>query len=81
MDSSDVSDMDVLIGDDGGLCAFYLMVMNVDHTYDKLPDGTPKAPFFQLDTGDAPKFKEKQEHPPYSTTPEPWQNAQSIADP
>ena len=40
--------MDVLIGDWGGLCAYFLMLEKDGATYDRLPDGTPKLPLFQV---------------------------------
>ncbi len=73
--AGDPVDLDVLIGDEGGWCAFYLMIMKVDNTYETLPDGTPKLPFFQLDNRSVPSFGAKEEHPPFSITPEPWQGA------
>jgi hypothetical protein len=76
LDTADPVDMDVLIGDCGGVCSFFLLIEKMGNTYEKLPDGTPKLPFFQLNTGAAPTFS-PQEHPPYSATPEPWQ---SVAD-
>ena len=69
-------DMDVLIGDCGGVCSFFLLIENVGKTYQKLQDGTPLLPFFQLNNGNAPSFLKAEEHPPYSTTAEPWQPAQ-----
>jgi hypothetical protein len=66
-------DMDVLIGDCGGVCSFFLLIQTMGNTYETMPDGTLKFPFFQLGTGPAPTFSATEEHPPYSTTPEPWQ--------
>lgn len=76
MDAAETVDMDVLIGDQGGLCGFYLLIEKIGHTYDKLPDGTPKLPFFQIGDKPAPTFSAKEEHPPFSTTPEPWQGTE-----
>jgi len=73
MDTAEPVDMDVLIGDQGGEVAFFLLIEKVGNTYEKLPDGTPKLPFFQISTAPAPTFQNNEEHPPYSTTPEPWQ--------
>jgi hypothetical protein len=73
MDANQPVDMDVLIGDQGGKCAFYLMVMKVGNNYERTPAGTPKAPFFQLDTKGPPVFGTGEERPPYGLTPEPWQ--------
>lgn len=75
MEAGNPVEMDVLIGDDGGSCGFYLLVMNSAHTYEKLPDGTPKAPFFQLGGQGPPSVAAGDKYPPYSTTPEPWQGA------
>ena len=77
MESNQPVDMDVLIGDDGGDCAFYLMVMREGNTYESLPDGTPKAPFFQLDSKGPQQFLPNEEHPPFSNTVEPWQTPEN----
>jgi hypothetical protein len=60
MDAETPVDMDILIGDDGGLCAFYLLLMKEGNTYDQADDKTPKVPFFQLSTKDAPTFNDDQ---------------------
>jgi len=73
MEAGEPVDMDVLIGDDGGVCGFYLMVMKIGNPYTTLSDGTPVAPFFQLNNTDPPAFSGAGGLPPYSTTPEPWQ--------
>ena len=75
LDTAEPVDMDVLIGDQGGEIAYFLLIQKMDNTYETLPDGTPKLPFFQLNSGAAPTFSDKEEHPSYSTTPEPWQAA------
>lgn len=75
MDMAAAVDMDVLIGDQGGVCAYFLLIEKVGHDYEKLPDGTPKLPFFQIGNAPLPTFSGGEEHPPYSTTPEPWQGA------
>ena len=75
LDNADPVDMDVLIGDDGGACSFFLLIEREGNTYQKAPDGTSKYPFFQLGTGPAPILSDKEEHPPYSTMPEPWSGA------
>ena len=77
VDDGAAVDLDVLIGDDGGGCNFFLMIKSDDKDYDTLPDGTPKVPFFQLGEGASPTFKDDEEHPPFSTTPEPWKTAPS----
>jgi len=81
MDAETPVDMDILIGDDGGLCAFYLLLMKEGNNYDQADDKTPKVPFFQLGTKDAPTFNGDQEHPPYSITPEPWTEVDALAQP
>jgi hypothetical protein len=73
VDVADTVDMDLLIGDCGGVCSFFLMIQAVGGNYEAAPDGTPKLPFFQLDSKPAPVFSDNEEHPPYSKTPEPWQ--------
>jgi hypothetical protein len=77
MDAAEPVDMDVLIGDQGGEVAFFLLIEKVGNTYETLPDGTPKLPFFQIGAKGAPTFSNKEEHPPYSTTPEPWQGMEN----
>jgi hypothetical protein len=72
LDAAEQVDMDVLIGDDGGLCSFFLLIEREGNTYEKNSDGTPVMPFFQLGTKSAPTFSDQEEHPPYSTTPESW---------
>jgi hypothetical protein len=70
MDAGQFVDMDVLIGDDGGKCSFFLQVQNEAKTY----DGSPaQYPFFQLGGGDAPNFSSDEEFPPFTRTQEPWQ--------
>jgi hypothetical protein len=76
LDKDTPVNMDVLIGDDGGSCAFFLLIMKVGNPYEKMGDGTSKVPFFQLDTKAAPTFSGREEYPPYSTIPEPWQNGE-----
>jgi len=76
MDKAKPVDMDVLIGDQGGSIAFFLLIEKVGNTYETLPDGTPVIPFFQLNNGVAPTFSSNEEHPPYNMIPEPWQNAE-----
>ncbi len=64
------TDMDILIGDDGGKCSFFLLVQRGGQTY----QGTPaEYPFFQFSNADAPTFPFGEECPPYSHEPEPWQ--------
>jgi hypothetical protein len=73
MDANTPVDMDVLIADDGGICAFYLLVEKIGENYEKLPNGAQKLPYFQLNSNEPPSFLSGEESPPYSTTPEPWQ--------
>lgn len=73
LDTAETVDMDVLIGDCEGICSFFLLIEKIGNSYDKMPDGTPKLPFFQISTTPAPTFTGQEEHPPFSTTPEPWQ--------
>ncbi len=75
VDNADPVDMDVLIGDDGGICSFFLLIERVGNMYEETPDGTPRYPFFQLGTGPAPILSDNEEHPPYGATPEPWSGA------
>jgi hypothetical protein len=75
MDASTPVDMDVLIGDDGGKCAFYLLIEKIGGNYQKVDNGNgaQKLPYFQLGVHSAPSFSSGQETPPYSTHTEPWQ--------
>lgn len=75
MDVAETVDMDILIGDCGGVCSFFLLVQNMNKTYASGTDGTPLIPFFQLNDRAAPTFVATEEHPPYSDQPEPWQPA------
>jgi hypothetical protein len=72
VDAAQPVDMDVLIGDCGGVCSFFLLIEKVGKTYDTTSDGFSKFPFFQIGNKPAPTFSNDQEHPPYSATPEPW---------
>jgi hypothetical protein len=48
-DQGDVIKLDIVIGDRGGLCGFYLLLEKDGATYEKAPDGmTPKLPLFQI---------------------------------
>jgi len=71
LDEKEVAQMDVLVGDGGGVCSFFLLVEKESNAYDKTVDGTPIMPFFQIGSKAVPIFKG--EHPPYSTKPELWQ--------
>jgi hypothetical protein len=75
VDTADPVDMDVLIGDCGGVCSFFLLIEKEGNTYENTLDGTPKYPFFQISNRPVPTFSDKEEHPPYSMTPESWQAA------
>jgi hypothetical protein len=74
-DASAPVDMDVLVGDDGGACGFFLLVEKEGNKYETASDGTPKYPFFQLDRKSPPTFPDMEGIPPYSTKPEPWKMA------
>ncbi len=70
--------MEVLIGDDGGECGFFLYIMKVGNTYEKSADGTPILPFFELGSNDPPEFADGSgKHPPFSPKSEPWQDCSS----
>jgi hypothetical protein len=75
IDAADPVDMDVLIGDCGGVCSFFLLIEKVGNTYQNMPDGTPQYPFFQISAKPAPTFLDSEEHPPYSKVSEPWSPA------
>jgi hypothetical protein len=77
VEAAESVDIDVLMGDQGGFCSYYLLIEKVGDPYDKLPDGTPLLPFFQISTSASPTFSNKEEHPPYSSKAEPWQ---AVAD-
>jgi hypothetical protein len=62
--------MQVLIGDRGGDCAFFLLIKNEAKTYQTTPDGTPILPLFQL--GPAHKVVLDGDHPPMSDQAENW---------
>jgi hypothetical protein len=74
MDAGQAVPMEVLIGDDGGVCGFYLFVMKEGETYEKAPDGTPKLPFFELGANDPPDFSGSKHSPPFDPKSEPWQD-------
>jgi hypothetical protein len=79
-DASAPVDMDVLVGDDGGVCGFLLLVEKEGTKYEKASDGTPEYPFFQLDRKSPPTFSDTEGIPPYSTKPEPWKMADQGID-
>jgi hypothetical protein len=63
--------IDVLIGDHGGYCAFFLMIKKEGENYEKLDDGTLKLPVFQL--ADLPlNTSAPGDYPPFSTKKVPW---------
>lgn len=77
MEAATAVDMDVLIGDDGRTCAFYLLIERIGGGYAMVSDDLSQVPFFQVidqdvPTQDAPTFSPKVEHPPYSIKAEPW---------
>ncbi|MDR0532373.1 MAG: hypothetical protein LBH01_00285 [Verrucomicrobiales bacterium] len=61
--------IEILIGDQGGWCAYFLMIKKEGKSYEKLKDGTLKLPLFQLDTT---PVKAEGEYPPFSTDMVPW---------
>jgi len=61
--------LDILIGDQGGMCAFYLFIQKDGVAYEKLKDGTPKLPIFSLDNS---PVKAQGETPPNSGTLSIW---------
>jgi hypothetical protein len=73
LDATETVDMDVLIGDDGGHCSFFLLIEKEGNIYGNGDGGFIAYPFFQLDGNNSPTFSSEQEHPPNSGTPEPWQ--------
>jgi len=77
MDAGQPVPMEVLIGDDGGECGFFLFVMKVGDSYEKGPDGTPKLPFFELGASDPPDFSETDIRPPFSPKAEPWEDCET----
>ncbi len=74
MDAGQPVPMEVLIGDDGGECGFFLYIEKIGDNYDKSPDGTPTLPFFELSSGDPPEFSDADKHPPFAPKGEPWQD-------
>lgn len=72
LDAGATVDLDVLIGDDGGLCSFFLLVQKKGGTYESGPDGSIKLPFFQLGSDTPPEFSNAEEHPPFRSSPESW---------
>jgi hypothetical protein len=77
MTAGDPVDMDVLLGDDYGVCGYYLMIKKEGDADAPDMTDTSAIPFFQLDTGPAPQFGPNDTHPPYSLTPAPWQLSDS----
>jgi hypothetical protein len=71
--ANEAMDMDVLIGDDGGICNFFLMIEKEGDIYGNGEGGFIAYPFFQIgEKGDA-EFALGEEHPPYSSNSYPWQ--------
>jgi hypothetical protein len=66
--------MQVLIGDRGGDCAFFLLIKNEAKTYPTTPDGTPILPLFQL--GPVHKVVLDGDHPPIAEQSENWARSQ-----
>jgi hypothetical protein len=46
----EVNDIQLLIGDELGVCAFWLMVEEKDYAYHKTPEGSPLLPLFKVST-------------------------------
>ncbi len=73
VDQGQTINLDVAIGDWGGLCGYFLFLEKEGATYDKLPDGTPKLPLFQL--GAKLKMPTGTEMPPSSDSDTVWTSA------
>ncbi|MDR1303851.1 MAG: hypothetical protein LBK76_01380 [Verrucomicrobiales bacterium] len=65
--------LEILIGDQGSICAYFLMLRKTGDHYEKLKDGTLKLPLFQLDSG---HVAAEGECPPFATDAVPWKVAQ-----
>ncbi len=66
-------DMDVLMGDDGGTCNFFLMIEKEGEIYGNGEGGNAAYPFFQIGDKSDVTFSPDEEHPPYSSNSYPWQ--------
>ena len=75
VNANEAMDMNVLIGDDGGICNFFLMIEKEGEIYGNGEGGFIAYPFFQIGgKGDA-EFGPGEEHPPYASNSYPWQEA------
>jgi len=70
-------DMDILIGDDGGICNFFLLIEKEGEIYGNGEGGFVAYPFFQIGDKGGAEFSVGEEHPPYSSNSYPWQDAKS----
>ena len=75
IEPSETADIDIVIGDSGGICCFFLLIQNMDKTYETSPDGTPVLPIFQVGSRPPPTFSAQEEHPPISDKTESWEVA------
>lgn len=62
--------LDILIGDWGGECGYFLLVEVEGQTYQKMPDGTPILPLFQV--GSKLPVPKGPECPPISESDSVW---------
>ena len=72
LDAEEAVDMNVLIGDDGGHCSFFLLIEKEGNVYENGEGGYVQYPLFQLNGDGSPTFSSEEEHPPISSTSEPW---------
>ncbi len=70
VDQGQSVNLDIAIGDWGGQTGFFLFLEKEGETYDKLPDGTPKLPLFQV--GAKLPVPTGTDTPPASDSPEIW---------
>jgi hypothetical protein len=72
VNANEPMDMDVLIGDDGGSCNFFLLIEKEGDIYGNDHDFIA-YPFFQIGEKGGAEFAPGEEHPPYGTNSYPWQ--------
>jgi hypothetical protein len=75
LETSETVDMDVLVGDDGGVCSFFLLIEKEGEIYGNGAGGFIAYPFFQIGAKGGAEFSPGEEHPPYSSNSYPWQEA------
>jgi hypothetical protein len=63
LEEGQVNDIELLIGDNVGVCGFWLMVEEKDYPYHKTPEGFPLLPLFKVSTVRMPPTDEH--CPPY----------------